>query len=375
MLRVTIWMNMPSFYQNDLFNALAASGEIDLQVVFARPLTADRLQIGWQDAPRNYEPRMLSQNAPVRNAVRLAWSRRSHLHVINGIWAEPAFAAALSALMAMRTPYAIYTEAPNPYRPRLLWKQAAQTWFGGLAVRHSQGLLPVGQLGQEFCRGLGARAEQIYPFGYFRSTVRGAGQRPAAAKRTSCELIFVGQVIERKGLDLLLEALAAVLPEYSDLSLAIVGDGPWCDALRSRAGSLGIADHVRFEGVIPSTLVPARIAQADLLVLPSRWDGWGMVVNEALMVGVPVLVSDRCGAAELVRHGRNGYLFRGGDVLDLRDRLLEFLGRRESWPGLRAEAARMGERISAEQASRYLIQCLQHMMGDRQERPRPPWVD
>jgi glycosyltransferase involved in cell wall biosynthesis len=379
MLHVTVWMNMPSFYQADLFAVLARSGEVDLRVIFARQLARERVNIGWQDRAQGCEARFLSAQAPILDALRLARSQRHRLHIVNGIWAEPPFAAALCVLMEAHAPYAIYSEAPNPYRPRSPWKKAAQTPFGKLVVRRSRGLLPVARFAEEFYLNLGARRDQIYPFGYFRSAPPGpsAAQEPSSSIKpkaaAGCEVIFVGQLIERKGVDLLLQALASLPGEYPGLRLSIVGGGAERESLEGTAARLGIAGRVAFEGVISSDQVPARIARADLLVLPSRWDGWGLVVNEALMAGVPVLVSDGCGASGLVRDGRSGYVFRSGDALDLQKRLREHLDRREAWPQMGAEAARMGRRISAEQAGIYLVQCLEHMQGMSGARPRPPW--
>ena len=59
-------------------------------------------------------------------------------------------------------------------------------------------------------------------------------------------------------------------------------------------------------------------------MLPSRFDGWGAVVNEALMVGTPVICSDRCGASDLIENGRNGYVFEAGNARALRERLHSF---------------------------------------------------
>jgi glycosyltransferase involved in cell wall biosynthesis len=397
-LPVTVWMNMPSFYQTDLFAALAASGEVDVQAIFARPLAPERLQIGWESAPaerqdaaplagqspasltgqasgQGYRSRLLDRHASIRSALRLAWAQRDRLHVVNGIWAEPAFAAALCVLMATGACYSIYSEAPNPNRPRSRWKQAARTAFGRAVVRRSRGLLPVGRFGEDFFRTLGGRPEQIYPFGYFRAAPRGLSTRPRAARAaTSCELIYVGQLVERKGLDLLLQAMAAVRYEGDELSLAIVGDGERRGSLQDQAAALGLTERVHFEGVIPSSQVLDRIAQADMLALPSRWDGWGLVVNESLMVGVPVLVSDRCGAADLVRDGRNGYVFRSGEVLDLENKLRTHLSHRKAWERFRAEAASTGAQISAERAGVYLIECMKHMLGKTGARPVPPWL-
>src|SRR5262249_31919063 len=135
----------------------------------------------------------------------------------------------------------------------------------------------------------------------------------------------------------------------------------------------GLDTKVRFEGVMPSADVPARLATADLVVLPSRGDGWGMVINEAFSVGVPVVVSDRCGASDLVRNGFNGYVFRSDDASDLRRCLTDFLNKRDEWGQFRSNARATGESISAEAVGPYLLDCVKHMTGELRQRPEPPW--
>jgi glycosyltransferase involved in cell wall biosynthesis len=106
--------------------------------------------------------------------------------------------------------------------------------------------------------------------------------------------------------------------------------------------------------------------------VPSRWDGWGLVVNEALSVGTPAIVSSCCGAAELITHGRNGYVVPSGDVEALRRCLEELLERRREWPSLRAAAFASGRSLSTEVVGPYLVECIRHMVhGGR--RPCPPW--
>jgi glycosyltransferase involved in cell wall biosynthesis len=121
-------------------------------------------------------------------------------------------------------------------------------------------------------------------------------------------------------------------------------------------------------------MIQSRIALADVLVLPSRWDGWGMVVNEALTAGVPVIVSDRCGAADLIQHGVNGFVFRSEDVDGLRQCLRKFLDNVDKRPAMRSAAAITGRAVSAEAAAPYLIECLKHMAGESHTRPAPPWL-
>ena len=113
---------------------------------------------------------------------------------------------------------------------------------------------------------------------------------------------------------------------------------------------------------------------AHALILPSRFDGWGVVVNEALSVGVPVIVSDTCGAADLVHHGENGYVFVSQNSESLRTCLKNFLAQDENKRlEMRRAARATGESISTKVVAPYLVQCLQHMLGQISDKPLAPW--
>jgi len=374
MLPLTVWMNYPSFYQGDLFRSLRASGRVDLQVIFAKRLPADRLQLGWDEDLHGYAYRFLDPRHRLSDARRLAWAARRRLHIVNGIWAEPAFTAALITLAAAGSRYAIYSEAPEPHLRRSAIKRALRGGFGRVLAARASGLLPVSHLAADFYRQLGVRQAAIYPFGYFRSRARGQALAAGAKKESACEIVFAGQMIPRKGLDLLLSAVRPLFDEFQGVTLTLIGEGDGLPALRAEVERSGLARRVRFEPSLSPAAIPARLSTADLLVLPSRWDGWGVVVNEAFSVGVPVIVSDQCGAADLIRAGQNGYVFRAGDADDLRNRLRDFLDQQTDWPRWRINAAMMGERVSTEAVSPYLIDCLNHMIGGADEKPVPPWT-
>lgn len=371
-LPLTLWMNMPSFYQNDLFRSLVATGRVDLQVIFAWPLAGDRRELGWTENLTGFAYRFLNPRAAIVDAIRVAPLQRKRLHIVNGIWAEPAFAVALTELMVLGSRFAIYSEAPENGLGRSAVKGQVKRSFGSLAVRKAAGLLPVSRLGEAFFRDLGASTDAIFPFGYFRSAPRIAETK--GTRTGIIELIYVGQLVHRKGLDILLDALEPLWNEQPEILLSVVGTGEEADALRRRAEATGIADRVRFEGTLPAYAIPQRVAQADALVLPSRWDGWGLVVNEALSMGVPVVVSNHCGAADLVAAGVNGWVFRSEDSGDLLRCLREFLACRPEWQRLRSAALNTGALISAETVAPYLVACLECMSGLRTQRPVAPWL-
>lgn len=371
MLRLTIWMNIPSFHQGALFRALSACEEVDLQVVFAKELPGDRIELGWHSDLTGFSYRFLDNSNRLADAVRLARSHSKRIHIVNGLWAERAFAAALVTLAISGSRYAIYSEAPDPSQPRSAIKKFFRRLYGKILAPRAMGLLAVSHLAEEFYSSLNVSDAVIYPFGYFRAA-------PAVMSKLRdnkrIEVIYVGQLIHRKGVDLLLEAMHPLFKQYPNLSLIVIGKSELGDSIHELAARLGVTDRVVFEGVMPSERIPGRLAGANLVVLPSRFDGWGMTVNEAFSVGTPVIVSDRCGSADLVQHEVNGYVFRGEDVLDLRGRLTDFLSNESEWASLRANAAATGECISAERAARYLVDCLKHMTGALQDRPSPPWV-
>lgn len=365
---------MPSFYQDELFSVLSERGEVELRVVFARGTSSDRLQLGWTEAPRHYPHLTLSGKFSLWDAARIAWTDRKRLHIVNGIWAEPSFAVALCVLAMARSRFVVYAEAPEPRQSQARMRALLQRLFGGWVGRRALGMLAVSHFAEQFYVELGFDAERVFPFGYFRASNHGPqiGSRSRASERS--EVIFVGQLIHRKGVDFLLEAMVPLFDRHSDLFLSVVGAGIEAQVLETCAHALGVQDRVNFEGTIGSDKIQARLFSADVLVLPSRWDGWGMVVNEALSAGVPVIASDRCGAADLVQHGVNGYVFRSEDVEDLRQCLRSFLENADKRSVMRSAAASTGRAVSAEAVAPYLIECLKHMTGESSARPAPPWL-
>lgn len=367
-------MNMPSFHQDDNFRALARSKEIDLEVIFAKELTSDRVQLGWKASLSGYSYRILDRRIPLLQAMRVAWAERDRIHLINGIWAEPAFASALCMLGMSGSVFAVHSEAPDPTQSLSRFKRFLRKTFGKWAARRAAGMFAVSHFAVDFYARLGVHKERIYPFGYFRCSADLAHLPEISRRQGRTEIIFVGQLIKRKGLDILLEAIHPLLAEYSDLDLTVVGTGEDLLALQGLVRRLDIEDRIHFAGVLPAEQVQSRMSAARALVLPSRWDGWGMVINEALSVGVPVIASDQCGASDLIQNGVNGYVFRSEDREDLRNCLRRFLDEADFWSKQRSEVAMTGQSISAEVASSYMIECIKHMVRIRLDRPAPPWV-
>src|SRR5262249_21791656 len=178
MLRLTIWMNHPSFHQSDLFRVLSESPEVDLKVVFAKQLPSERREGGWYEDLSGFEFSLINRS-PLK-AIRKAWSQRDRIHIVNGLWGEPSFAAALVIMAIMRSRFVIYSEVPDRFKSatpdpsltrRSVFKEFLKLPFGKALAPKAAGILSVSHFAADFFSRLGVTPQSIYPFGYFRSRV------------------------------------------------------------------------------------------------------------------------------------------------------------------------------------------------------------
>lgn len=133
-------------------------------------------------------------------------------------------------------------------------------------------------------------------------------------------LLFIGRLVERKGVTFLLRAVATIRDRGGDVRLRVVGDGPLREPLQREARDLGIAEAVAFTGFIPSDDLAGALDDCDVFVLPAIQDrkgdveGLGVVLIEALMRDRPVIASDSGGISDIVIDGESGLLVPPGDV-------------------------------------------------------------
>lgn len=151
-------------------------------------------------------------------------------------------------------------------------------------------------------------------------------ERKQALGLSAFNFVFVGRLIEFKNLFIMLEAYQKAAENHPDGSLwgfLIIGDGPLEDDLKAFVGQKNIR-NVHFLPPCEWQEVPRNIALGDVLVLASYSEPWGFVVNEALICGKPVIISNHCGSASsLVKEGKNGngYTFSPYNTLELTDKM------------------------------------------------------
>lgn len=140
--------------------------------------------------------------------------------------------------------------------------------------------------------------------------------RMRARQSAPAQLLFLGNVIPRKGLHTVLSALGQVPEDQWTLTVvgSLTNDPAYVSHVRALAQRLGIASRIRFTGSLDNLEVTAILARSNLLVVPSSFEGYGIVYAEAMRWGVPVIASTAGGACEIVEHGITGALIPPGDV-------------------------------------------------------------
>jgi glycosyltransferase involved in cell wall biosynthesis len=227
-------------------------------------------------------------------------------------------------------------------------------------------ILPISLIAFEQLEKVGFDPKIMYPFGYFEPKSSSCSVR-YDRQPESFNLIYVGLLIKRKGLDIAIQTVESLHSRGFSISLDIYGPG------QPERFIAAESNCVHYKGLIPQSDVQATISKYDMLILPSRHDGWGTVVNEALLQGVPVVVSDRVGAKCLVENSGAGIVFVSEDSADLAHKLEELILEPLRLDGMRHRASEVGQAISPEAGAQYLMDVFQYHFYHHGQRPIALW--
>jgi glycosyltransferase involved in cell wall biosynthesis len=347
--------------------SLAKKGH-EVIYVAEQEMRAERAELGWQvPYVEGIKLVIANQDSSVQTLVEDAAA--SSIHLCQGVRSN-GYVAVAQNLLAERglRQWALMETVDDSGWLGVLKRLAYQSIFRRQNQRF-QGVLAIGQHTADWVAARGMPASRVFKFAYFLPD-QPSQQNALPLEPGPFRFLFVGQFIERKCLGLLVNALASM--PTRDFELVVVGTGPLEAALRAAAEE-ALPGSVRWLGRLPSHEVPAVMAQADCLVLPSRHDGWGAVISEALMVGTPVICSDACGAAEVVRASRTGGVFKRGDERGLRACLEKRMREGRLTDDARADLTTWSRSLGDQAGAAYLLEILAHHDG-HQPRPLPPWL-
>jgi glycosyltransferase involved in cell wall biosynthesis len=363
--RVACLVTHPIQYQAPMFRYLANDPALSLSVFFLTDLSARRYydsgfrrQIAWDTPLGGYPHRFLAREryhgrlSFWRPAVRGLWRLLASGN-FDALWVHGYAHQALlrGILYAQASGIAVLLRGDS--RLGLPWPSAPKRQVKCLLLRCLFRLidvfLAIGSDNRDHYRAFGVGEDRIFMTPYAVDNDFFASRAAAAACRREAfraelglppgqpTVLYAGKLQRLKRVGDLIEACAGlrrVRPELAP-SLVIVGDGEERAVLMGRAQALHF-EAIKWAGFRNQSELPAFYDLCDLLVLPSDNEAWGLVLNEAMNAGKPVIASDRVGAArDLVHEGINGAIFPAGNVTALRDAITYVCENRE-------RAARMG---------------------------------
>jgi glycosyltransferase involved in cell wall biosynthesis len=230
--------------------------------------------------------------------------------------------AMLVVCILLRRKRAVFCDSTLVDRQRAAWREWAKRWF----FVWCNGFFCYGIRSKEYLMSYGVSESKIayrcqaaaLPHGYGVDKVQSHYQSNWRGRADEPRFLYVGRLSVEKGLDDLFAAFCVLYRRFPGARLDLVGAGPLADELKRRVTKLKMTHAISFLGSKGLEEIAVLFQASTALVLPSHSEPWGLVVNEALSYGCPVVVSSACGCVpDLVREGITGYAFEAGNVDDL----------------------------------------------------------
>jgi glycosyltransferase involved in cell wall biosynthesis len=301
---------VPTPYQRDLFGALAAREDVDLRVCYMEAASPDS---PWpKKALRPFERIMPGFWVSIGGA-------RGHVN-----WGLPEVSdqqiVVLSSFTSLTGQWLMHGKLRK--KRWLFWGERlhSNTGVKGLIQRclttqisHASGIVGVGRAAEDDYRQRFPNLPHFsIPYHCDLSAFFAIGR--ASAPGTPLTFFFCGQMIQRKGIDLLLGAFDRLILRGFDVRLLLVGREAELPEFLAKLGP-ATQSRIHYEGFQAPERLPQYFGRSDVFVLPSRHDGWGVVINQALAAGLPIITSDAVGAGlDLVEDGSNGIRVPARDV-------------------------------------------------------------
>ncbi len=335
-MKLEIWHNIVwSAYKAKVFSALAEMAPqqgVDIKVYQIATTNHDRESLSAVDTSLHRYPYELIfdtaySRVPLKDLLRAVvgrtWRSDADVTMLVEI-SRPEYWAQALVLWLQGRKRAVFCDSTLYDHHQTFWKGLAKRVMFALCGN----VFCYGQRAREYALHFGVKPENIFhrnqaaalPEDYDAATI--PAQR--VVKDSGVPLfLYVGRLSAEKRIETLIEAFARVLPQMPQARLRIVGGGPQAGALKALAVQLGVDASVEFTGGQSLAQIFDHYLAATAKVLPSWSEPWGLVVNEALHFGCPVIVSHRCGCVpELVEDSGAGETFLCDDVADLAGKLL-----------------------------------------------------
>lgn len=380
-LRVALLHNIISPHVVPLFAELAKNPAIDLCVYFFSETDQNRL---WKvDLAGQFRYRILpgfglrfrgrDLATYFVNPTIISTLLRDDFDVLIAVgWDSFASQAAFLLCKLLRRPFILWSGSTvnEPSWRRTLFLPLV------LAMVHgADASIAYGTRAKQYLQRLGAHPSDIFisrnsiDMDAFLTCAREARRQRDTLRRSlgvgnAPVILYVGQLIERKGVATLIEAVAQLRTRIPGVRLLIAGYGPAESPLRALVEARQLGENVGFLGHVELETLPQYYAAADLFVLPSSEEVWGLVLNEAIGAGLPIITTERVGAApDIVDDGKNGLVIPANDAQWLADASSYILDDDARAKRMGARSLEIAETFRVSHTVHGILAALEHVSG------------
>lgn len=367
MVEFVFWQYCLSMHQSAFLRNLARKHKVTLLV--DKEWAENRKELGWEKPDLEGVEVFISPNEEKINSI--FESKPKAIHSFGGIDAFPFVYKALKLAIKKRVKITIHLEPLN--LDGLKGKvRIFKYWLFKLRFnQYIDAILVKGFLGRACYEKVGFSKDKIWDWAYFTEDHE-ALSSPSMdiGDQKSPSFLFVGALIDRKNI---VPVLEEVVPMSAGISkFSVIGVGPLEDEVKKIAST---NDKIQFLGKKSNNEVKALMASHDYLILPSLFDGWGAVVNEALMAGTRVIVSNKSGAASLLLNEQRGYVFSLNGSPSFKEIFQKAIDGGPTTPEERETIQQWAhKKITGMQGAEYFFRITKYLYGNEVSRPIAPWL-
>ncbi|MFD1062574.1 glycosyltransferase family 4 protein [Winogradskyella litorisediminis] len=360
-MKIVFYENLVSHLRTPFHKALISQGH-DVTLIVDKELTEDRKKLGWKT--QKIDGLNLIVNPSDEEIKQIIENTKDACHFVAGINIYNIGKKAIKYLINANVKFYTGSEQfkNEGIKGKLRFLKSKQEYLK--YNKHIKGIHAIGDEAYNWYKKLGYNTDKIHQWIYFSEVF----DIKLEKEDTKVTFLFVGELSDRKNILYLIECFLK-LPKNS-AKLKIIGSGEHQKVIADYAKNNLDIDYL---GVMPTKKVRAEMAKSTVLVLPSNFDGWGAVVNEALLAGNYCITSNKCGSKLLFKNNKflgTYFILEKNNLLDILEQTIKNASdidasKIKNWAQLNLDAHKIAS---------YFVETIEYNEGLSLNKPKAPWL-